>query len=69
MAAEHINSLIQGAGYQVSDIKRFWLHQANINMNQLIAKKLLGRDPDEHEAPIVLDRYGNTGAAGSMISF
>lgn len=69
MAAEHISSLIVSAGYAVSDIKRFWLHQANINMNQLIAKKVLGRDPEGHEAPIVLDRYGNTASAGSMISF
>ena len=29
-----------------SDIKRFWLHQANLNMNQLIVRMLLGRDAD-----------------------
>ena len=69
MAAEHIVSLIESSGYNVPDIKRFWLHQANINMNHLIAKKVLGREPESKEAPIVLDRYGNTGAAGSLIAF
>ena len=63
MAADHIVSLIENAGFSVPEIKRFWLHQANINMNQLIAKKVLGRDPEPNEAPIVLDRYGNTVAA------
>ncbi|MEK9824591.1 MAG: 3-oxoacyl-[acyl-carrier-protein] synthase III C-terminal domain-containing protein, partial [Gammaproteobacteria bacterium] len=42
---------------------------ANINMNQLIAKKLLGRMPDGDEAPIVLDQYANTASAGSLIAF
>jgi beta-ketodecanoyl-[acyl-carrier-protein] synthase len=38
-------------------------------MNQLITKKLLGRVPSLTEAPIVLDRYANTGSAGSLIAF
>jgi hypothetical protein len=27
-----------------SDVRRFWLHQANLAMNQLIGRKLLGHD-------------------------
>ncbi len=27
-----------------TQMRRFWLHQANLNMNQLIGSKLLGRD-------------------------
>jgi len=38
-------------------------------MNQLIAKKLLGRDPEAEEMPIVLDEYANTSSAGSIIAF
>ena len=38
-------------------------------MNTLIAKKLLGRQPDGNEAPIVLDQYANTASAGSLIAF
>jgi beta-ketodecanoyl-[acyl-carrier-protein] synthase len=52
----------------VSDVKRFWLHQANLNMNLLIARKLLGRDAEPHEAPVILDSYANTSSAGSVIA-
>ena len=46
-----------------------WLHQANINMNMFVARQLLGRDALPHEAPIVLNEYANTAAAGSIIAF
>jgi beta-ketodecanoyl-[acyl-carrier-protein] synthase len=52
-----------------SSLKRLWLHQANINMNDLIARKVLGRSPDHGEAPNVLNEYGNTSSAGSIIAF
>lgn len=69
MAAEHLVTQVEKVGLQVGDIKRWWLHQANINMNQLIAKRLLGRDPEVNEAPVVLDEYANTASAGSVIAF
>lgn len=69
MAAEHLISHLALHGRQPTDVRRWWLHQANINMNQLISKKLLGRMPDADEAPIVLDRYANTASAGSVIAF
>ena len=50
------------------DIKRLYLHQANINMNNFIAKKVLGRDPSSEEAPIILDEYANTSSAGCIIA-
>ena len=68
MAAEHLSEQLALYGLQPADVRRWWLHQANINMNQLISKKLLGRLPDEDEAPIVLDRYANTASAGSVIA-
>jgi beta-ketodecanoyl-[acyl-carrier-protein] synthase len=52
-----------------SDIKRFWLHQANLTMNLFAAKRLLGRDPEAQELPVVFDRYANTSSAGSVIAF
>ena len=52
-----------------ADVARFWLHQANGPMNTSIARRLLGRDADEAEAPTVLDEYGNTAAAGALIAF
>ena len=45
------------------------MHQANLGMNQLIARKLLGRDPENKEMPIVLNEYANTSSAGSIIAF
>ena len=39
---EHLNEL----KLKPENIKRFWLHQANINMNDLIARKVLGRAGD-----------------------
>ena len=56
-------------GIEVSAIKRFWLHQANLSMNELILKRVLGRAANENEAPIVLDEYANTSSAGSVIAF
>jgi beta-ketodecanoyl-[acyl-carrier-protein] synthase len=46
-----------------------WLHQANINMNVMIGKRVLGRDPTPEENVIILDEYANTSSAGSIIAF
>jgi beta-ketodecanoyl-[acyl-carrier-protein] synthase len=69
MAAEHMTTHLSSNGLNNSTVKRWWLHQANINMNVLIGKKLLGRNATKEEAPIVLDQYGNTASAGSIIAF
>lgn len=69
MVAAHIRSHLEDTGVEIDDLKRLWLHQANLGMNQLIAKKLLGRDPEPEEAPVILDEYANTSSAGSIIAF
>lgn len=69
MVAEMIVDHLNENNLPVDHIKRFWLHQANKNMNDLIAKKVLGREPTVEENPIVLDQYANTSSAGSMIAF
>ncbi|GGD66080.1 beta-ketoacyl-ACP synthase III [Lacimicrobium alkaliphilum] len=69
MAAAHLEAHLLQYGFTTADVRRWWLHQANINMNLLIVKKLLGRDASADEAPIVLDEYANTASAGSMIAF
>jgi beta-ketodecanoyl-[acyl-carrier-protein] synthase len=51
------------------DLRRMWLHQANANMNRLIAQRVLGRDATDDESPTVLDEYANTSSAGSIIAF
>lgn len=69
LAAEHITQHLSAHDLLPTDLKRWWLHQANINMNTLISKKLLGREATKEEAPIVLDTYANTASAGSVIAF
>ncbi|MEI6262810.1 MAG: beta-ketoacyl-ACP synthase III [Deltaproteobacteria bacterium] len=69
MAEQHLRRHLESQGLTVPEIKRFWLHQANINMNALISNRLFGREADINEAPIVLDRYANTASAGSIIAF
>lgn len=69
MVCNLIEEQIEKMDMKVTDIRRFWLHQANINMNTYATRKLLGRDSTQDEAPIVLDEFGNTGGAGSVIAF
>ncbi|MFZ6723039.1 beta-ketoacyl-ACP synthase III [Undibacterium sp. Ji49W] len=69
MAASVITSTVEASGISIPDVKRFWLHQANLNMNLLIARMILGRDATPEESPTILDTYANTSSAGSIIAF
>jgi beta-ketodecanoyl-[acyl-carrier-protein] synthase len=69
MAAEMIRETVTAAGLAIGQVSRFWLHQANLSMNQLITRMLLGRDAEPSEAPVILDTYANTSSAGSIIAF
>ncbi len=69
MAVAHLSEHVARHKLTVDGIRRWWLHQANINMNLHISTKLLGREATFDEAPIVLDRYANTASAGSLIAF
>jgi beta-ketodecanoyl-[acyl-carrier-protein] synthase len=71
MAAEHMSTHLQSLGLSSStDVRRYWLHQANLAMNQLIAKKLLGSSEfTADKAPVILDEFANTASAGSVIAF
>ncbi len=69
LVTAHINAQLDAVGMDATAVRRFWLHQANLKMNQLIAKQVLGRLPDEDEAPVILDTYANTSSAGSVIAF
>ena len=69
LAAAHIEAHLASHAITPEGVKPWWLHQANINMNTLICKRLLGRDADRTEAPIVLDEFANTASAGSVIAF
>ncbi len=69
MVAEHITAHLTQLDLDAHDVRRFWLHQANLKMNQLIAKGVLGRIPTDDEAPVILDEFANTSSAGSVIAF
>jgi len=69
MVAQMISSHISDESIDVPDLKRMWLHQANLSMNLLISKKVLGREATKEEAPVILNEYANTSSAGSVIAF
>jgi beta-ketodecanoyl-[acyl-carrier-protein] synthase len=69
MAAEMIRATVAAAGLTLSEVSRYWLHQANLSMNLLIMRTLLGREAAPDEAPVILDTYANTSSAGSIIAF
>lgn len=69
MVSEMIVDHARDLGIDPSGLKRLWLHQANINMNELIGRRVLGREPEPGENVIILDDYANTSSAGSIIAF
>jgi beta-ketodecanoyl-[acyl-carrier-protein] synthase len=69
LVADTIQNHLQSLGLRPDQLRRMWLHQANLSMNQLIARRVLGRDATEDEAPVILDEYANTSSAGSIIAF
>jgi beta-ketodecanoyl-[acyl-carrier-protein] synthase len=68
MAAKFIADHVEAHGIAPSDA-RYWLHQANQNMNDLIAERILGRPATPAEAPMIIETYGNTASAGAAIAF
>jgi beta-ketodecanoyl-[acyl-carrier-protein] synthase len=69
MVSEMIVTHAADLGLDPTALKRLWLHQANINMNDLIGRRVLGRDPTPEENVIILDEFANTSSAGSIIAF
>ena len=65
MLLEHLEEL----SIAPSSLARLWLHQANKAMNDLIGRRVLGREPNVDEQPNVLHEYANTSSAGSVIAF
>jgi beta-ketodecanoyl-[acyl-carrier-protein] synthase len=69
LAAEHIARHLAALELAPAGVRRYWLHQANLAMKQLIARRLLGRDATADDAPVILDEFANTASAGSIIAF
>jgi beta-ketodecanoyl-[acyl-carrier-protein] synthase len=69
LVADLLLAHLRDLGIAPASVRRFWLHQANLSMNQLIARRVLGHEPSLQEAPVILDEYANTSSAGSVIAF
>ena len=67
-AHRFIEEFLTDQGLTPADIRRYWLHQANGRMNAMIMKLTLGHEADEDVAPMVLEKLGNTAAAGAIIA-
>jgi beta-ketodecanoyl-[acyl-carrier-protein] synthase len=69
LAAAHIEQHLHALGFEPTHVRRYWLHQANLGMNQLIVKRLVGQEVGDDIAPVILGEYANTASAGSVIAF
>ncbi|HEX7702940.1 MAG TPA: beta-ketoacyl-ACP synthase III, partial [Kofleriaceae bacterium] len=69
LAAKFITEHLASHDLTPDKIGRYWLHQANQKLNELVAEYILGRKATKVEAPIILDEYGNTASAGSLLAF
>ena len=69
LVAQMILDEAERLGLDPQMLRRLWLHQANAGMNRLIAQRVLGHEASDDESPTVLDTYGNTSSAGSIIAF
>ncbi|MEE8541880.1 MAG: beta-ketoacyl-ACP synthase III [Desulfobacterales bacterium] len=69
LVANLITAHLEEMDIPTSRLKRMWLHQANLSMNHLISKRVLGREATDEESPTILDEYANTSSAGSIIAY
>jgi len=69
LAAKFITEHLAAHDLTPDKVGRYWLHQANQKLNELVAEYVLGHKAPRALAPIILDEYGNTASAGSLIAF
>jgi len=69
LASKFIKEHLEAHSLTPTQVGRYWLHQANEKLNSLVAEYVLGRPASRAESPIILDEYGNTASAGSLIAF
>jgi beta-ketodecanoyl-[acyl-carrier-protein] synthase len=69
LASKFITEHLAANDYTPAQVARYWLHQANQKLNEVVAEWVLGRPATRTEAPIILDEYGNTASAGSLLAF
>lgn len=66
----HIKNHLNKKNISTFELKKLWLHQANIHMNKKIAEGVLGKEVNmEKNVPTTIGKYANNAAAGVVISF
>lgn len=71
LVAKMITKQLEKNEIEPTNVKRFWLHQANASMNELILKLVVGKqaaEADPELVPIILDEFANTSSAGVIIA-
>ena len=69
LVAKMITMQLEKNNIAPTDVKRFWLHQANASMNELILKLVVGKENAQPDlVPIILDEFANTSSAGVIIA-
>ena len=70
LVAEFISTQLKDNNIQPNEIKKFWLHQANARMVNLIVSKIIGTDNfDRDLAPLPIEKFGNLASAGSIFAY
>jgi beta-ketodecanoyl-[acyl-carrier-protein] synthase len=65
----HINAHLSRESLTAESLKRLWLHQANSIMNEFVGKHVFNRVLTFSDVPNILQDYGNTSSAGSIVAF
>jgi len=69
LVAKMISKQLEKNEIEPANVKRFWLHQANASMNELILKLVVGKENAKADlVPIILDEFANTSSAGVIIA-
>lgn len=69
LVAKMITTQLEKNHIAPTEVKRFWLHQANASMNELILKLVVGKEAAQPGlVPIILDEFANTSSAGVIIA-
>ena len=70
LVSKFISTQLEDNNINPDEIKKFWLHQANSRMVNLIVSKIIGSDDfDTNLAPLPIEKFGNLASAGSMFAF
>ena len=69
LVAKMITAQLEKNQIEPTGVKRFWLHQANASMNELILKLVVGKENAKPGlVPIILNEFANTSSAGVIIA-